>query len=163
MVDAWKDARLGGKASGANSSGGSGSGGAWAEDAEATALRYEMLAAVSEPRLQNVLSKIGHVDADDRQQCRRVFDDLVQDIEETLVQDGLVGEAGELQRKHGEVYQDLCDAARKLVTSFLRTELRNKRASRTPSPPGATPAPSSAGSAAEGGALSEQDSRNVGA
>ena len=112
--DAWRDARFG-----KVGSGGAAGGGAvaipWAETE--SALRYELLAAVSEPRLASVLSKIGRVDTADRQQCRAVFDDLVRDVEEALVEDGMLAEVGELQSRWGALHRELIGAARKLVTS----------------------------------------------
>ena len=118
--DAWRDARFG-----KVGSGGAAGGGAvaipWAETENA--LRYELLAAVSEPRLASVLSKIGRVDTADRQQCRAVFDDLVRDVEEALVEDGMLAEVGELQSRWGALHRELIGAARKLVTSSLRAQM----------------------------------------
>lgn len=119
--EGWRDARHGGKASGGGGAGG-GPGEGWAS-AEAS-LRYEMLAAVNEQRLASVQSKRGFVDAADRQACRRVLDDLMCDVEEALIEDGLLpGEPGVLRRRHAELHCELECTARKLVVRYLRAQL----------------------------------------
>ena len=96
----------------------SGSSATWA-DSEAL-VRYEMLAAINEQRLQSVVSKIGRVDSTDRALCNTLFADFVTDVEEALIDDGLLVEHGDLQRRHTPLWHELNTEARKVVTAFLR-------------------------------------------
>jgi Rnl2 family RNA ligase len=128
--EGWRDARNGSDASKQCCDSG--------EQAE-TLLRFEMLACVTEQRLDNVVSKVGFVDPRDRVACRRLFDGLVEDVLDTLVDDG-----GLLSMREGELRigmqavgsgarnsllppclaSELETAARALVTKHLRARAR---------------------------------------
>lgn len=124
--DEWRDARHGGTSAAAQGGrrGGRVRGSADDEEEKESTLRYELLAATTTQRLDNVRSKIGHVNPSDKRQCRRLLDELVRDVEESLVDDGLLAQAGMLRTRHATLHGDLEAAARKLVVAFLRAELR---------------------------------------
>ena len=91
-----------------------------------------MLAAVSAPRLDNVLSKTVRVEARCRVACRKLCDELMRDVQDALVEDGLLsleeeeqdeGGASALRRRHAALHSELEVAARKLVTRFLRAQM----------------------------------------
>ena len=115
----WREARGGGGKGGAKGEGSI----AHLASVEMT-LRYELLAAVNEQRLESVLSKHGRIEATDRQACRRLLEDFKRDVEEALVEDGLLEAVGSLRSRHAELHQDLDNASRRVITAFLRAELR---------------------------------------
>ena len=126
--EGWRAARFGkGGSGGSGGSGGAGGAGAhgWA-DATAT-LRFEMLAAVSEQRLASVLSKIGRVEAADRAACRQLLDAFIMDVEEALVEDGLLDAAGQLRVRHSDVHEELERESRKLCAASLRAQQGQRR------------------------------------
>jgi Rnl2 family RNA ligase len=53
-------------------------------------LRFEMLASVTSQRLDNTVSKVGRLDPFDRKQCRILLVAFMGDVEETLLDDGLL-------------------------------------------------------------------------
>ena len=53
-------------------------------------LRFEMLASVTSQRLDNAVSKVGRLDPFDRKQCRILLVAFMGDVEETLLDDGLL-------------------------------------------------------------------------
>ena len=119
--DHWRGARHG-----AVSSRGS-AGMSWVE-AE-TLLRYEMLAAVNQQRLDSVLSKSARVDAADKAACRRLLHDFKVDVAEALAEDGLLQPATternmpalqQLAVRHAPLHAELEAASRTLITKFLR-------------------------------------------
>ena len=86
--DAWRDARFG-----KVGSGGAAGGGAVAipcGDGERAALRAPRGCERATPRERPVQDRPCRYG--DRQQCRAVFDDLVRDVEEALVEDGMLAE-----------------------------------------------------------------------
>jgi len=109
--DGWRDTRSGRSSDGPKP---------WTE--ACTQLRYEGLAAVNEQRLQAVLSKTGRVDLTDRAACRAVLDAFI-DVEEALVDDGLLATAGMLSTLHAEVFSELEREARKLLAPCLRAQV----------------------------------------
>ena len=118
--DHWRGARHGA----VRSRGGVGM--SWTE-AE-TLLRYEMLAAVNQQRLDSVLSKSARVDAADKAACRRLLHDFKVDVTEALVEDGLLQPATtehtpalqQLAVRHAPLHAELDAASRTLITKFLR-------------------------------------------
>lgn len=119
--DHWRGARHG-----AVSSRGSASM-SWVE-AE-TLLRYEMLAAVNQQRLDSVLSKSARVDAADKAACLRLLHDFKVDVAEALAEDGLLQPATternmpalqQLAVRHAPLHAELEAASRTLITKFLR-------------------------------------------
>ena len=94
-----------------------------------TLLRYEMLAAVNQQRLDSVLSKSARVDAADKAACRRLLHDFKVDVAEALAEDGLLKPATternmpalqQLAVRHAPLHAELEAASRTLITKFLR-------------------------------------------
>jgi Rnl2 family RNA ligase len=113
--DTWRDSRHG------IARGGGGSQVGWAE--REAVLGYEMAAAVNTNRLESAISKLGAVQPADRAACRALLDAVVQDVEEALVDDGLLSSAAELGERHPCLRRELELLARKLVTKYLRARL----------------------------------------
>jgi len=111
--DRWRESRSGGSTSGLG-----GGDASWYEREEL--LRYEMQAAVNENRLQSALSKLGRIDPADRVACRRLFEAVCADVEESLRDDGLLTTASELAESYASVRHALVRLARQLVTGHLR-------------------------------------------
>merc|ERR1711988_793029 len=80
----------------------------------------KMQAAVNENRLQSALSKLGRVDPADRVACRRLFEAVCADVEESLCDDGLLTTPSELAEGYASVHHALVRLARHLVTGHLR-------------------------------------------
>lgn len=146
----WRGARGGG-------GGGDGAG----ADAESL-LRYEMMAAVTEQRLDNVVSKVGRVDPHDRAACRALLDELMRDVEQSLLDEALLaGDNDNHHHIHHENHNDNDDnnddsmhatplcvlnarfptlatelelACRKLVVTFLRGEQGRRSVSQSDEP-----------------------------
>jgi len=122
----WRSARHG-MASG----GGGGGGVSWAEAEDL--VRYEMLAAINQQRLDAVVSKVGQVDTDDKPACRQLLRDFMVDVAEALVEDGLlaarhVAEAAapplqQLTARHPLLHEELEKHSRTLVARFLRRRM----------------------------------------
>jgi len=81
----------------------------------------EVAALVTEQRLANVLSKIGRVDAADKQACREVLQGLKDDVAEALDP----AEAQVLQSSQ-QVQEELDSLCRKLITRELAPRLRRR-------------------------------------
>eukprot|EP00325_Prymnesiales_sp_UTEX-LB-985_P008411 CAMPEP_0174695230 /NCGR_PEP_ID=MMETSP1094-20130205/1656_1 /TAXON_ID=156173 /ORGANISM="Chrysochromulina brevifilum, Strain UTEX LB 985" /LENGTH=367 /DNA_ID=CAMNT_0015891679 /DNA_START=52 /DNA_END=1155 /DNA_ORIENTATION=+ len=113
----WRDARHGAGRVGSVT----GSAMGWAE-AESL-LRFEMLAAINQQRLNSVLSKIGRVNAADKAACRRLLEDFIQDVQEALVEDGLLANTEGFALRHAPLMPELQAESRKLVARHLRAEL----------------------------------------
>eukprot|EP00427_Karlodinium_veneficum_P052924 CAMPEP_0169371354 /NCGR_PEP_ID=MMETSP1017-20121227/35848_1 /TAXON_ID=342587 /ORGANISM="Karlodinium micrum, Strain CCMP2283" /LENGTH=353 /DNA_ID=CAMNT_0009469837 /DNA_START=54 /DNA_END=1114 /DNA_ORIENTATION=+ len=77
----------------------------------------EVVASVTEQRLDNVLSKIGRVDIRDQQGCRRVLEDFKQDVRESL-------EDADLEVLRGSA--DLEETLDKLSRSLIKQRLLGK-------------------------------------
>jgi len=77
----------------------------------------EVVASVTEQRLDNVLSKIGRVDIRDQQGCRRVLEDFKQDVRESL-------EDADLEVLRGSA--DLEETLDKLCRSLIKERLLGK-------------------------------------
>ena len=91
------------------------------EDNEAM-LRFEMLAAINAQRLAAVLSKTGTVDPANKAACRQLLDDVMADVEEALIDDGLLTQPGQLRSCHGELHQELERESRKVCAAHLRAQ-----------------------------------------
>lgn len=87
-------------------------------------LRWEISAAVNDNRLESVVSKLGHVNPCDKDACRGLFQAFVNDVEEALVDDGLLESTGQLIERHIPQYDELQAASRKLVVGYLRHQIR---------------------------------------
>jgi len=120
--DDWKTARSG-----------SGGGGVSWTDAEYE-LEVEVEANITENRLNNVLSKVGHVDVTDDVACRTVLQMLIRDVQDTLVEYGYLADAGELAVRHAPLQRQLEEGSKALVTRALvrraTTEQREELARR---------------------------------
>ena len=79
-----------------------------------------MLAAINEQRLESVTSKMGHPDVGDRKACTALLHDFILDVIESLVEDGLLTDVGELPTRHTQLQQELELESRKLVAAVLR-------------------------------------------
>jgi Rnl2 family RNA ligase len=112
----WRAARTGG--------GGDGGG----ADAESL-LRYELLAAVNPQRLASVVSKRGAVDPSDKQACRRLLDEMMEDVQASLGEEGLLDAcAGDVRAGYPDTLGPELEAAcRVLVTAHLRESMREER------------------------------------
>jgi len=66
-----------------------GGGGGCAADAESM-LRFEMLACLTSQRVDAAVSKLGRVEPTDRARCRALLNELIADVQATLVEDGLL-------------------------------------------------------------------------
>jgi Rnl2 family RNA ligase len=82
-------------------------------------VRWEMLAAVSEPRLAAVASKVGRISLDDRAACRGLLDLFRADVLEALESDGLISPGVPLAQS---LAAELEAAARPLVARWLRAQ-----------------------------------------
>lgn len=108
-----------------------GGGVSWAEAEDL--VRYEMLAAINQQRLDAVVSKVGQVDTDDKPACRQLLRDFMVDVAEALVEDGLlaarhVAEAAapplqQLTARHPLLHEELEKHSRTLVARFLRRRM----------------------------------------
>ena len=110
--DAWRGARHG------ETTHAGGGGMSWAVKEEL--LRYEMLAAINQQRLDSVASKIGRVDPTNKVACRRLLDDFMLDVAEALVDDGLLTQADEMITAHVQLHRECESACRPFVARFLR-------------------------------------------
>ena len=86
---------------------------------QAELVRWEMLAAVSEPRLAAVASKVGRISLEDRAACRALLDLFQQDVIEALVADGCILPGETLSQS---LAAELEAAARPLVARWLRAQ-----------------------------------------
>jgi Rnl2 family RNA ligase len=83
-------------------------------DVKQDIVKYEVEACVTEQRLNNVLSKTGHVDPQNKAACRQLLEDLKEDIHEALAEDDRIILLGSEILQH-----DLDQLCRKLVTKVL--------------------------------------------
>jgi len=121
----WRDARQGTSAGGTACRGGSGMN--WA-DREAV-LRYEMLAAVNQQRLDSVASKTGRVDPADRAACRQLLNDFLFDVAEALVEDGLLRQPADFETEHVVLRRECEAEAKPLLARFIRGNQSSARGS----------------------------------
>jgi hypothetical protein len=77
-------------------------------------VRYEMEACVTEQRLNNVLSKTGRVDPKSKPACRKLLEDLKQDVTEALDKDDCDFFINSIT-----LQQELDQLSRKLITTVL--------------------------------------------
>lgn len=82
-------------------------------------VRWEIEALVTEQRVDNVLSKIGHVDITDKGACRQVLADLKDDVRESLD-----GQQADILRGSIVLEGELDKLCRQVITAVL---LRRKR------------------------------------
>jgi len=90
------------------------------QDAE-TLLRYEMLAAINEQRLDAVISKGGRIDAFDKEARRALLRDFKEDVRAALVDDGLLPAGARLT---SELETECDEASREVVGRRLREQMR---------------------------------------
>lgn len=98
-------------------------GGARAREDRTEELRYEMLARVTEQRLNAVESKVGRAIAADRDACRRLLADFKEDVLAALEEEGVavLGALPDVLRV------ELNSAARELIGPILRRREREGR------------------------------------
>merc|ERR1712118_308332 len=77
-------------------------------------VRYEMEACVTEQRLDNVLSKIGCVDPQDKAACRQLLEGLKEDVHEALEEEDRI-----VLLSAGTLQQELDELCRKLIKKVL--------------------------------------------
>ena len=82
-------------------------------------MRWEMLAAVCEPRLAAVAFKAGRISLDDRADCRALLDLFKADVLEALVTDGLISPGVPISQSLAEALEA---AARPTVARWLRAQ-----------------------------------------
>eukprot|EP00326_Haptolina_ericina_P019102 CAMPEP_0181203670 /NCGR_PEP_ID=MMETSP1096-20121128/19519_1 /TAXON_ID=156174 ORGANISM="Chrysochromulina ericina, Strain CCMP281" /NCGR_SAMPLE_ID=MMETSP1096 /ASSEMBLY_ACC=CAM_ASM_000453 /LENGTH=352 /DNA_ID=CAMNT_0023294305 /DNA_START=41 /DNA_END=1099 /DNA_ORIENTATION=- len=85
-------------------------------------VRYEMQASITRQRLASVTSKLGHVDAHNKAQCRELLDAFHEDIIEALDETGVI-ESAEQLTTNAALMRELECASRQLVGAYVR-ELR---------------------------------------
>mmetsp|Transcript_7479 Transcript_7479/g.12685 ORF Transcript_7479/g.12685 Transcript_7479/m.12685 type:complete len:375 (+) Transcript_7479:59-1183(+) len=89
-------------------------------------LRIEMAARVTAQRMDNAISKLGHIDPTQREARRTLLQELKTDVVASLVEDGVTPSAHAFA--NSGLNQELDAAARELLTPYLRKQVAARAA-----------------------------------